>query len=335
MTIGTVPGRGFAIDAPDVLEVSFRRAPLSERNHEPLLVTIGDDTVGPVIGLFYDGPSTPEELAGPPDLTPAHGHVCDNFRIVMKGELWVGRERYHHGDFRIQRSARPYGADGDAPHEEGNWRVISFADRRGFRTRFTNPELRAQGENDEAIARQREMTGWDILPPNDPGINGLATTLDKPWSKVQHIDASFAECDSWPVIGDDGRVCVNLMAHHEVGPIYIVQRTPAGAVATPGMTIGSDVFRCVIGGGYGEYAMGDCRFQASGVAWNEVVAGAGGLDELIVIGDRRGLASASDNAWIARIRELVAPLQAELDALDALAVRPGVDDVDRPELHAV
>ena len=61
----------------------------------------------------------------------------------MKGELIVGQERYHHGEFRLQQSGRPYGQDGDAPHVDGNWRIIFFADRRGHLVRPTNPEIRA------------------------------------------------------------------------------------------------------------------------------------------------------------------------------------------------
>jgi hypothetical protein len=338
----TIVARGIDVPSSDGFDLSYRKPPLSERSHQPILIGIGDDAVGPYVGLFFDGPSTPEELAGPPDLTPAHGHVCDNFRIVMKGELWVGRERYHHGEFRIQRSARPYGADGDAPDVEGNWRIISFADRRGARTRFTNPELRAKVEDDEAIAKQREMTGIDILPANHPGVNGLVTTLTTPWSKVQHIDATVNEATDWPEIGDGGRVCVNLMADHEVGPIYIVQQTPPGKMATPALTFGSDVFRCVISGSHlrhGETVeMGDCRFQAAGVPWEAVVAGPDGLDEVVIIGDRRGRRAkveGEDNGWTDRIEELVDDLLPGLEALTALNVRPGVDDIDRPELHLV
>jgi len=309
----------------DAFDVSFRTAPLNERNHVPLLIGIGDRDYGPMVGLFFDAPSTPEELEGETDLTPAHSHPCDNFRIVMKGELWVGQERYHHGEFRIQRSARPYGADGDAPHEEGNWRIISFADRGGSRVRPTNPEMRAQVENDEALGRMQEMYG-DLMtryvPADDGGIDGLVTTLTKPWSKVQHIDASVAEADDWLAIGDGARVCVNLMSHHDVGPIYIVQRTPAGKTATPAMTFGTDVFRCVISGSHERAGvhveMGDCRFQAAGVPWDAVVAGPEGLDEVIVIGDRSGASAVvdgDDDGWADRIAEIVADLRAGLAQL--------------------
>src|ERR1700677_898441 len=178
------------------LDLSYRRPPLADRSGAPVLIGIGDPVMGPLVGLFFDAPSTPEQLAGPPDLTPAHSHPCDNFRVVMKGELWVGQERYHHGEFRLQRSGRPYGRDGDAPHEEGNWRVIFFADRRGHRVRPTNPELRAQSSTPEMFARTQERMGDllpVILPDDDDGVDGLVTTIDKPFSRLGHIDASFDE----------------------------------------------------------------------------------------------------------------------------------------------
>src|ERR1700750_1448949 len=139
----------------DERELSFRTAPLSDRSGKPVLIGLGDPTAGPLLCLFSDAPSTPKELAGPTDLTPAHSHPCDNFRIVMKGELWVGQERYHHGEFRLQRSGRPYGSDGDAPHVDGNWRVIVFCDRRGFRVRPTNQELRAKSSTPEVMAQTK------------------------------------------------------------------------------------------------------------------------------------------------------------------------------------
>jgi len=316
--------RGFEIPA-EAFDLSYYQPPLSERNHMPMLIGIGDQRVGPMVGLFFDAPSTPEELAGPPDLSPAHAHVCDNFRIVMKGELWVGQERYHHGEFRLQRSARPYGADGDAPHVEGNWRIICFADRRGSRVRPTNPEMRAKVENEEALNRAKEMYGDlmpEILPPNDPGVNGLVTSIDKPWSRLQHIDASLAEADSWLQVGDGGRIAVSLMGVHDVGPIYVVQRTPAGKMATPAMTFGSDVFRCVISGSHRRnretIQMGDARFQAARIPWQAVVAGPDGLDEVIIVGDRTGAVptvEGEDNGWGERFGEIVEGLRTGLKEL--------------------
>ena len=64
---------GVPVDG-DELELSFRRGPLSERSAMPVLIGIGDPVMGPLVGLFYDAPSTPEQLASPPDLAPAHSH---------------------------------------------------------------------------------------------------------------------------------------------------------------------------------------------------------------------------------------------------------------------
>ena len=281
------------------VELSFREPPLSERSAMPVLVGMGDPEAGPLVGLFYDDPSTPEQLAGPPDLAPAHSHPCDNFRVVMKGELIVGQERYHHGEFRLQRSGRPYGRDGDAPHQEGNWRIIFFADRRGHRVRPTNQELRREYASPEAIARTKERFGEllpVVLPDEDDGVDGLVTTIDKPFSRLGHIDASFEEAEGWEAVGDGRRVSVSLMGPHDLGPVVILQRTAAGRLATPSMTVSADTFRCVISGSYRrgdrEAEMGDMQLYPPGNPWEEVVAGPHGLDEVIIIGDRRGLCKA-------------------------------------------
>jgi hypothetical protein len=309
----------------DEVALSYRRPPLSDRSGMPVLLAIGDPVSGPLVGLFYDDPSTPEQLAGPTDLTPAHSHPCDNFRVVMKGELWVGQERYHHGEFRLQRSGRPYGADGDAPHVEGNWRIIFFADRRGHRVRPTNPELRKQYSSPEAIAMTKQHYGDllpVILPDEDDGVQGLVTTVDKPYSRLGHIDASFEEASSWEPIGDGAHLCASIMGVHDVGPVVLLQRTPAGTVATPAGTFGSDVFRCVISGsatiGGRTLEMGDTLLRAGGVPWEEAVAGPDGLDEVIIIGDRTGASlavSGTDTGWAATVSGLVKRLTSGLDAL--------------------
>jgi hypothetical protein len=309
----------------DELRLSFGRPPLSERSGVPVLIGMGDPVVGPLLGLFFDAPSTPEQLAGPPDLAPSHSHPCDNFRVVMKGELWVGQERYHHAEFRLQRSGRPYGSDGDAPHVEGNWRIIFFADRRGHRVRPTNAELRAEYASEEAIARTKALFGDllpVILPDHDDGINGLVTTIDKPFSKLGHIDASFSEADTWEPLPDGSRVAGSLMGVHDAGPVVLLQRTPAGQVATPVVTFDSDVFRCVIAGsseGDGErLEMGDTVLRAAGKPWGEVRAGTEGLDEVIIIGDRRGAiptVTGASRGWADTITGVIRRLQAELPGL--------------------
>jgi hypothetical protein len=112
------------------------------------------------------------------------------------------------------------------------------------------------------------------------------------------------------------------MGVHDVGPVVLLQRTPPGVTATPAVTFGSDVFRCVIRGSYQRAGhtmqMGDTLTRAEGRLWDEVVAGPDGLDEVIIVGDRRGAlpeATGADAAWAETVGDLVTRLQADLGAL--------------------
>jgi hypothetical protein len=313
---------GFDIDA-DIFDLSFRAAPLREQSGVPMLFGMGDPVAGPLLGLFYDAPSTPEELAGPPDLAPAHSHSCDNFRIVMKGELWVGQERYHHGEFRLQQSGKPYGQDGDAPHADGNWRIIFFADRRGFAVRPTNPVVREQMRAAlEGMSERYRNVLPEILDDDDNGVIGLATTITTPLSKLGHIDGSFRDVDAWEMLGES-KVAASLLGLPDLGPVVLLVHTPAAATAAPACTFGTDGFRLVIAGSYDRdgttYEMGDMRFQAAGTRWDRVVAGPDGLDEVVILGDRRGASAQVDDddpaaqAWAGQ-------LDATLDRLHAALV---------------
>jgi hypothetical protein len=326
-----IGARGFEVPG-DEFDISFRRKPLTDWSGRALVLGIGEPVAGPFVMLLYDAPSTPEQLAGPPDLTPAHGHPSDNLRVVMKGELIVGQDRYHPGEFRLQRTGRPYGPDGDAPHIEGNWRVIVFADRRGHILRATNKELRAQMESPEAVARIHEQFGAvlpEILSEDDPGVDGLVTTLDAPFTRLGNADASFANADAWPALDNGARQVVTIMGVHDLGPVVIMQRTPAGRMATPACTFDTDVYRCVIGGSHrrnGQLVeMGDGRVHAAGRPWEAVIAGPDGLDELIVLGDRRGATPAVDGddeaGWAAALTATVADLRDQLADLQPWRAR--------------
>jgi hypothetical protein len=313
------------VDPPgETLGLSFREPPLSERSGRPMLLAMGDPVAGPLVGLFFDAPSTPEQLAGPPDLAPAHSHSCDNFRICMKGELWVGRERYHHGEFRLQQAGRPYGSDGDAPHPEGNWRIISFADRRGYAVRPTNPELRAQYAAATREASQGPLA--DVVPvvldDEDPGVVGMATNLSTPLSRLGHIDGTFADADGWDDIDDASKIAGAMLGLPDLGPVVLLISTPAGRTATPGCAFDADTFRLVAGGscrvGDDELVMGDMRIHAGGVPWREVVAGPRGLHQVLIIGDRRGARPDADGdggrRWAAQLDALLDRLRSALPA---------------------
>ncbi len=290
---------GFDLDS-DTFDLSFRRAPLGESSGQPMLFGMGDPVAGPLLGCFFDAPSTPEELAGPPDLTPAHSHSCDSFRIVMKGELWVGQERYHHGEFRLQQSGIPYGQDGDAPHDDGNWRIIFFADRRGFAVRPTNAEAReAMRAAVEGMSERYRDVLPEILDDDDGGVIGLATTITTPVSRLGHVDGSFRDAREWVTLGAS-KVAVSLLGLHDLGPVVLLMHTPAAATAAPACTFDTDGFRLVISGSYERdgtnHEMGDMRFQAVGTTWDRVVAGPDGLDEVVILGDRRGASPQVDDA---------------------------------------
>jgi hypothetical protein len=298
-------------------EVSFSRPPLSESSELPMLLAFGDPVAGPLMGLFYDAPSTPEQLAAPPDLTPAHGHAADNFRICMVGELWVGPERYHHGEFRIQEAGRPYGADGDAPHTDGNWRLIMFADRRGHRVRPVNPELRAaiDAHRDTTLARMAPYVP-ELLADDDNGVVGMGTNLGER-SRVGHIDGRFADAHTWDDIGHDSKVAAALLGVLDRGPLVMLVRTPPGHVAAPAGSYASDTFRCVVAGmaviGERELHMGDVMVKAAGRPWPAVVAGAAGLDECFVVGDRRGaIPATAETDWADQLRALIATLYSDI-----------------------
>jgi hypothetical protein len=119
-------------------------------------------------------------------------------------------------------------------------------------------------------------------------------------------------------------MAVSLLGAHDVGPVVIVQRTPPAAIATPAFTIGSDLFRCVIRGSSRRHgrqiSMGDARFQAGGASWDEVVAGPDGLDEVIVVGDRRGrieVDGLDGSGWADTITSTQAELVSRLAAVPA------------------
>ena len=181
----------------DTFDLSFHEPPLSERSGQPMLLGMGDPVAGPLLGLFYDAPSTPEQLAGPPDLAPAHSHSCDNFRICMKGELIVGQERYHHGEFRLQQSGRPTGRT--ATHRTSTATGESSSSPTGAGTSCARRTRRSAREYRAAASSISERYG-DLLPEllddDDGGVVGMVTNLTTPLSKLGHIDGSFRDADA-------------------------------------------------------------------------------------------------------------------------------------------
>jgi hypothetical protein len=66
--------------------------------------------------------------------------------------------------------------------------------------------------------------------------------------------------------------------------------------------------------------MGDMRFQAADSPWEQVIAGPDGLDEVVILGDRRGAsptvpAEANASAWARDVDALLDGLRGKLREL--------------------
>ena len=105
------------------------------------------------------------------------------------------------------------------------------------------------------------------------------------------------------------------MGVHDLGP-HVVQRTPAEQPATPAMTLGSDLFRCVVAGsgqlGDRRMEMGDTLTREAGVPWEAMVAGPDGLDELLVVETAGTSPEVEDDptGWAAHVAGTIDRLQA-------------------------
>jgi len=69
------------------------------------------------------------------------------------------------------------------------------------------------------------------------------------------------------------------------------------------MSVDSDVFRCVISGSCDYGQMGDTQLYPAGHEWPEVSAGPDGLDEVIILADRR-----ATSPWDRTVDSLLARL---------------------------
>jgi hypothetical protein len=73
--------------------------------------------------------------------------------------------------------------------------------------------------------------------------------------------------------------------------------------------------------------MGDVMVKAAGRPWPAVVAGAAGLDECFVVGDRRGaVPTTADTEWADQLRALIATLHADIRIPVDAGSGPGVLD---------
>ena len=252
-------------------------------------VLIGDDECGPAIGVTAISPG---DLA---DDAPAHAHGSDNFRIVLRGELTMGRERYSDGRYRFQAGGVPYpGESNDATN--GMWMLVLMADRRGMRRRLAQPlepgsvEDLIEHELHLYMSKALEVAG-DLVDPDDScGPSAIATTLGRV-SNGGKLNGTFDDETSWTRVSPTTRAAVTLMGERERGPVVVLSATDPLARAMPPCRFDTEVFRLVVAGdaaiGDRILSQGDMRVQQAGEWSDPVTAGPNGLRELIIIGDRR------------------------------------------------
>jgi hypothetical protein len=257
-------------------------------------VVMGDELCGPVL-LFIglDGGVTPPDA-------PAHLHATDNWRMSLRGVLAMGRDRYAAGEFRFQQGWKPYASDNFAVGPDGGWTVLVFADRRGMRVRPVKKEGPALDAGSRRFGAWLGIVAGDMVsedPADGAGDSALVTTLDR-FKRGSKIDHSFSRADEWEPVESGVRVSAGLMGDPSAGPVMVLSRLAPGARSIAGDAIGSELLRIVVRGTAlidhsDTMESGDMRVLEAGADTGSVTAGPDGLDEVLVIADRRGVAPSS------------------------------------------
>ncbi|HVW32135.1 MAG TPA: hypothetical protein VHL53_06315 [Acidimicrobiia bacterium] len=273
-------------------------------------ITLGDDEAGPVLIFLRLAPGVT-----PPD-APAHGHASDNWRISLLGSLPMGREAYGPGEFRIQEGWKPYASDNYALGPDGGWSALLFADRRGVRMRHVKAQETELTESNRHLAEWLGIKG-DLVsdsPDDAPGPSRLVTSLDDA-RRAAHINSSFAEADGWLPVGADSRFAAALMGDPARGPVLVLTRTAPGGQALSGCSFDTEGFRMVVRGSHTidgtVYEIGDMRVDSPEARYGDVIAGDDGVDEVILVADRRAaMPLAGAGPWADALQAEVARLLA-------------------------
>jgi hypothetical protein len=301
------------------VELDFRRPggwPAQFGDMALTVVDLGEEERGPQIALTALSPG----LSSPG--AEAHAHASDNFRVSVLGSLEMGRERYGPGEFRFQHGWKAYPSDNASHGPDGGWEILVMADRRGTRGRPVGPGAPDIEAKNAYAAQILEVVAGDMVsddPADSSGPSALASTLG-PAANSGKLNGSFAEHDTWPTLDAATTATVTLMGDPSCGPVVVLAATQPHAVATSGLRVDTELYRAVVAGSFEldgrSYERGTMRIDRAGTSTGPAVAGADGLQQLLVIGDRRGLtATAGDGCeWWRALRDLVAPLQAELDS---------------------
>lgn len=282
-------------------------------------VTFGADRVGPALYIFAMEPGS-----NYPD-GEAHMHASDNWRIALKGELPVGRKKYGPGEFRFNAGWRAYPSDNGAQGPEGGWSAVFFADRRGTAVRPVSTSLTedqaAVFEGAFLVSDWAEV-GGDVVDLEDTADESCLLTTLGSLNNTGYLNGSFDDREGWHR-DEAGRVVAGaLMGHASMGPIVLLSHAPAGPIEVPDRSLDTDVVRIVVNGSCTvdgrSYEAGDIRLQKAGAPSGGSVAGSDGVDEVVIVGDRRVAFSSlrDQGGWSPAARQVLEALESQLRASD-------------------
>jgi hypothetical protein len=280
------------------------------------MFSIGDRTSGPVIILAAVPPSITYSVLDP----LVHMHRTDSFRAILKGDQRVGRQIYAGGAARLQSSGAFYGPEVPGPRSSSGaepcWIVLCFADKRGYRI---EPADQAQwpsvNAREELLFQMYDKVGCHpTLPKEFRGKPNIRSNLQIQISEGR-MDLAFDESGNWPRVRSS-QLAVAVAGDPVCGPVFLGVKTPPDAVAMPACTWATETVRFVVSGscriGGSNYHAGDIRIQDAETLQPVALAGANGLEEYIILGDRRGAAprvgddEVDAHRWAGEIRDQIA-----------------------------
>ena len=271
-------------------------------------VLLGDEITGPVLLLLELPPGAALPAAA------AHGHASDTLRLPLAGTLPMGPDSYRPGEFRFQQGWKPYASDNLANGPDGGWTALLFGDRRGMRVRPVHLDGPLISPLDRAAGEWLRI-GGDLVsddPDDEPGPSNLSTTLHDQPARAR-INGSFDDSAGWFRFAH-GLLAAGLMGHAVSGPLVLLARIDPGGRPLGSYVFGTEVLRMVVRGsckvGDEWYSTGDIRVEHAG-SCGRTVAGDEGVDEIVVIADRRTMVTESvrDSSWSSALETVLAALR--------------------------
>jgi len=309
---------GHALEG-DHLDLSFRETSAwtkvgpGEGMPPSLFVNLGDPVSGPDIHLAAV-PAPPEDF-----WLPTHYHGTDQFRAIIRGRWNLQRKQLEAGDFGYQISGVPYReGPGSAPDEL--WMFAVHGEWRGARsTKTRNDGIEVPEIGEDQLDRYVDSPDyWDNVPGGSKGIVGLASTLGGAAGGFSW--GSFDDGAGWQELSPGVSVTAGLLSDRAAGPIILTLRSEAGRTVVPSAGYDTEIVLAIVRGscrvGDRTYIDGEVRIQKAGTVMDTIIAGADGLDAVLMIADRRchPQIAASDTAayWPAKLGELTEELTSSM-----------------------